>query len=59
MERLEASQQRLDVLGEMVDEASKEVANARKLLNEALHYFNFANRQYVEELNLMRKISQD
>lgn len=59
MERTEESKAKLKVLEEMVDEASQEVANARKLLNEALHYFNFANRQYIEELNSMRKLQQD
>ena len=59
MERSEESKAKLKVLEEMVDEASQEVANARKLLNEALHYFNFANRQYIEELNSMRKLQQD
>ena len=56
MERTEDSKVKLKVLEEMLDEASKEVTNARKLLNEALHYYNFANKQYLEELNSMRKI---
>ena len=56
MERTEASRARLETLGEMVDEASKEVANARELLNAALQYFNFVNNEYVNELNLMRKV---
>ena len=55
MERTEDSKVKLKVLEEMLDEASKEVTNARKLLNEALHYYNFANKQYLEELNLIRK----
>lgn len=58
MERTEASRARLETLGEMVDEASKEVANARELLNAALQYFNFANNEYVKELNLMRNVEE-
>ena len=56
MERTEASRASLKALEEMVDESSKEVANARELLNAALKYFNFVNNEYVNELNLMRKV---
>lgn len=59
MERTEDSKVKLKVLEEILDEASEQVTNARKLLNEALHYYNFANKQYLEELNSMREVQQD